>query len=107
MHLHVSAVPKPSILHESTRITCSCARKPLVYNGSVLREEVTARTYLADECFSFVNADGWIQPLDVKSFACCRWFHMRNPNEEISNVMQSDPAYGELFDARGLEDLLR
>jgi hypothetical protein len=66
-----------------------------------------ARTYVADECFSFVNADVWIQPLDVKSFACCRWFHMRNPIEEISNVMQSDPAYGELFDARGLEDLLR
>lgn len=54
-----------------------------------------------------MNADVWIQPLDVKSFACCRWFHMRNPIEEISNVMQSDPAYGELFDARGLEDLLR
>lgn len=52
-----------------------------------------------------MNADVWIQPL--KSFACYRWFHMRNPIEEISNVMQSDPAYGELFDARGLEDLLR
>jgi hypothetical protein len=32
---------------------------------------------------------------------------MRNPNEEISNLMQSDAAYGELFVARGLEDLLR
>jgi len=72
----------------------------------VLAEKWSNRP-VADECFSFVNADVWIQPLDVKSFACCRCFHMRNPIEEISNVMQSDPAYGELFDARGLEDLLR